>query len=84
MTAASDSEITTKHEEIMMDFPCIMKLILPHILVENICLSKDLRSFSSTSLMLTCADPGSAVTAEFMLAGCFLSAPAYHQHAAWK
>lgn len=31
MTAAAGSEISTEHEEIMIDFACIMKLILHHI-----------------------------------------------------
>lgn len=31
MTAAAGSEMSTEHGEIMIDFACIMKLILHHI-----------------------------------------------------
>lgn len=31
MTAAAGSEISTEHEEIMIDFACIMKLFVHHI-----------------------------------------------------
>lgn len=45
MTAAAGSEISNDHEEIMIDFACIMKLILHHIRGKNVCLSKEWKSF---------------------------------------
>lgn len=49
MTAAAGSEISNDHEEIMIAFACIRKLILHHRRGSNVCLSKEWQSLRRAS-----------------------------------